>query len=82
MKTACDPHPALDGEVVTVTDPAEIERLMDVANSDAAVLEDLDQCMTRLRQAQRAKAALARLDSGDLRELFAARRRALGERTR
>ncbi|WP_156996530.1 hypothetical protein [Knoellia aerolata] len=65
-----------------MTDPAEIERLMDVANSDAAVLEDLDQCMTRLRQAQLAKAALARLDAGDLRELFAARRRALGERTR
>lgn len=82
MKTAVDHYPALDGEVMTVTDPAEIERLMDVANSDATVLEDLDQCMTRLRQAQLAKAALARLDSGDLRELFAARRRALGDGTR
>lgn len=82
MKTTSDPHPALDGEVMTVTDPAEIERLMDVANSDATVLADLDECMARLRQAQLAKAALARLDSGDLRELFAARRLALGERTR
>ena len=82
MKTARGAHPALGEEVMTVTEPAEIERLMDVANSDAAVLEDLDQCMNRLRQAQQAKAALASLGSEDLRELFAARRRALGDGTR
>lgn len=82
MKTASDPSPALGGEVMTVTDPVEIERLMDMANSDATVLDDLDQCMTRLRQAQRAKAELARLDAAELRQLFAARRRALGDGNR
>lgn len=62
----------------TVTDVAEIERLMDLAGTERAALRDLDSCLTRLRKVWAAQSQLAHLDSHTLRGALAARRSKLG----
>lgn len=69
---------ALDGEVMTMSDPAEINRLLALASSEAAALCDLDGCVARLHEVQHAKSVLARLDASSLRVALEARRTALG----
>ena len=58
------------------TDPIDAERLMDVASTEVATIEELAACVERLHEVQRAKVALSRLDSAALRQALAARRRA------
>lgn len=70
--------PAFGGEVMTVSEHAEIESWMALAGSEAGALADLDGCVARLHEVQHAKAALARLDSTNLRAALEARRAALG----
>ncbi len=70
--------PAFGGEVMTVSEHAEIESWMALAGSAAGALADLDGCVARLHEMQHAKAALARLDSTSLRAALEARRAALG----
>lgn len=64
---------------MTVTDPAELSRLMALADSEGEALAALDGCVDRLRQVQAPRAALARLDASSLRAALQARRDALGE---
>ena len=58
------------------TDPRDAERLMDVASTEVATIEELAACVERLHEVQRAKVALSRLDSAALRQALDARRRA------
>ncbi|MDN5745161.1 MAG: hypothetical protein L0H31_08565 [Nocardioidaceae bacterium] len=62
----------------TVTDVAEIERLMDLAGGERPALLELDGCLTRLREVWAAQSQLASLDSTTLRRVLAARRTQLG----
>ena len=57
------------------TDPRDAERLMDVASTEVATIEELAACVERLHEVQRAKVALSRLDSAALRQALDARRR-------
>jgi hypothetical protein len=57
------------------TDPRDAERLMDVASTEVATIEELAACVERLHEVQRAKVALSRLDSAALRRALDARRR-------
>ena len=57
------------------TDPRDAERLMDVASTEVATIEELAACVERLHEVQRAKVALSRLDSDALRQALDARRR-------
>ena len=61
---------------VSETDPGEAERLMDLASTEVATIDELAACVERLHEVQRAKVALSRLDSAALRHALAARRRA------
>jgi uncharacterized protein YPO0396 len=63
-------------ETVSETDPGEAERLMDLASTEVATIDELAACVERLHEVQRAKVALSRLDSDALRQALAARRRA------
>ncbi len=79
MLSTSGPQPAFGGEVMTVTDPAELSRLMALADSEGEALAALDGCVDRLHQVPAARAALARLDASSLRAALQARRDALGE---
>lgn len=73
--TADDGQRALDPDPMrTVTDVADIERLMDVAGHERAALRELDTCLTRVRQVWQAQSHLARLDAQTLRSVLQARR--------
>ena len=61
---------------VSETDPGEAERLMDLASTEVATIDELAACVERLHEVQRAKVALSRLDSVALRQALDARRRA------
>ena len=63
-------------ETVAETDPREAERLMDVASTEVATIDELAACVERLHEVQRAKVALSRLDSDALRQALDSRRRA------
>jgi len=63
-------------ETVSETDPGEAERLMGVASTEVATIEELTACVERLHEVQRAKVALSRLDSDALRQALDWRRRA------
>ena len=67
---------ARETETGAETDPRDAERLMDVASTEVATIEELAACVERLHEVQRAKVALSRLDSDVLRRALAARRRA------
>ena len=71
---------ALGGEVMTVTDPTELNRLMALASGEGEALAALDGCVDRLHQVQLARAALARLGAFSLHTVLQARRDALVER--
>lgn len=62
-------------ETETGTDPRDAERLMDVASTEVATIEELAACVERLHEVHRAKVALSRLDSHALRQALDARRR-------
>lgn len=79
MLSTSGPPSAFGGEVMTVTDPTELNRLMALARSEGEALAALDGCVDRLHQVQGARAALARLDASSLRAALKARRDALGE---
>ncbi|WP_338752176.1 hypothetical protein [Janibacter alittae] len=66
----------------TVTDVAEIERLTDLAGAERAAFQELDCCLTRLRDVWAAQSQLAHLDSETLRGVLAARRAQLGGQSR
>lgn len=66
----------------TVTDVAQIERLMDLAGAERTALRELDDCLTRLREVWAAQSQLAHLDSTTLRGVLAARRCQLDGETR
>lgn len=66
----------------TVTDVAEIERLMDLAGGERAAFQDLDCCLTRLREVWAAQSQLAHLDAETLRGVLEARRAQLGGQPR
>ncbi|TQM63811.1 hypothetical protein FBY41_0164 [Humibacillus xanthopallidus] len=63
-------------ETVTETDPRDAERLMDLASTEVATIDELAACVERLHEVQRAKVALSRLDPEALRQALDARRRA------
>ena len=63
-------------ETVSETDPGEAERLMDLASTEVATIDELAACVERLHEVQRAKVALSRLDSAALRQALDARRKA------
>lgn len=63
-------------EALTETDPRDAERLMDLASTEVATIDELAACVERLHEVQRAKVALSRLDSEALRQALDARRRA------
>jgi hypothetical protein len=79
MLSTSGPPPALGGEVMTVTDPTAVNRLMSLASSEGQALAALDGCLDRLHQVQPARAALARLDASSLPAALKARRDAPGE---
>lgn len=66
----------------TVTDVAEIERLMDLAGAECAAFQELDCCLTRLGEVWAAQSQLAHLDSETLRGALAARRAQLSSESR
>lgn len=80
MLSTSGPVQALGGEVMTVTDRTELNRLMTLASSEGEALAALDGCVDRLHQVQRARAALACLDASSLRTALEARRDALVDR--
>jgi len=61
---------------VSETDPGDAERLMDLASTEVATIDELAACVERLHEVQRAKVALSRLDSDALRQAIDSRRRA------
>ena len=61
---------------VSETDPRDAERLMDLASTEVATIDELAACVERLHEVQRAKVALSRLDSDALRQALHSRRRA------
>ncbi|WP_141841537.1 hypothetical protein [Humibacillus xanthopallidus] len=61
---------------MTETDPRDAERLMDLASTEVATIDELAACVERLHEVQRAKVALSRLDPEALRQALDARRRA------
>ncbi|HEX7536475.1 MAG TPA: hypothetical protein VF391_05660 [Dermatophilaceae bacterium] len=73
---------ALGNEVMTVN-PQEkdqqIARLLAAVGDEAAALDALEGCVTRLHDSRDAKVALAQLTSADLRAALSMRRQALGE---
>lgn len=73
---------ALGNEVMTVN-PQEkdqqIARLLAAVGDEAAALDALEGCVTRLHDSRDAKVALAQLTSADLRAALRMRRQALGE---
>lgn len=73
---------ALGNEVMTVN-PQEkdqqIARLLAAVGDEAAALDALEGCVTRLHDSRDAKVALAQLTSADLRAALSLRRQALGE---
>lgn len=66
----------------TVTNVAEIERLMGLAGAERAAFQELDSCLTRLREVWAAHSQLAHLDADTLRGALAARRAQLGGQSR
>lgn len=58
------------------TDPKDAGRLMDLASTEVATIDELAACVERLHEVQRAKVALSRLDSDVLRQALDSRRRA------
>lgn len=79
MLSISRPSPALGGEVMTVTGPTELNRLMALASSEGDALAALDGCVD-LHHVQLARAALARLDAASLRAALPARRDSLADR--
>ena len=71
--------PAFGGEVMTVTDPAELSRLIAPDNSEGAALTARDGWVDRLHRVHAARAALASLDESSRRAALQARRDAAGE---
>ena len=73
---------ALGNEVMTVN-PQEkdqqIARLLAAVGDEAAALDALEGCVTRLHDSRDAKVALAQLTPADLRAALRMRRQALGE---
>lgn len=73
---------ALGNEVMTVN-PQEkdqqIARLLAAVGDEAAALDALEGCVTRLHDSRDAKVALAQLTSAELRAALSMRRQALGE---
>lgn len=73
---------ALGNEVMSVN-PQEkdqqIARLLAAVGDEAADLDALEGCVTRLHDSRDAKVALAQLTSADLRAALRMRRQALGE---
>ncbi|MER7070653.1 hypothetical protein [Terrabacter sp. NPDC000476] len=61
---------------VSETDPRDTEHLMDLASTEVATLDELAACVEGLHEVQRAKEALSRLDSDELRRVLDARRMA------
>ncbi|MBM6544559.1 hypothetical protein JNO54_00155 [Janibacter sp. YIM B02568] len=57
----------------TVTDLAEIERLVEVAMNEHQALLDLGTCMANLRAVQEAKAQLEEFDPSTVRRVLAQR---------
>lgn len=66
----------------TVTNVAEIERLMDLAGAERAAFQELDCCLTRLREVWAAHSRLVHLDAETLRGALAARRAQLSSESR
>lgn len=62
----------LEGEVISlmIKDLAAAARLFDVANSDDAVIDAVEQLLDTLQQARRAKRELASLPPADLRRIL------------
>ena len=57
-----------------VSDPDDLQALVELSGAGEQVLADLDACVERLHQVQRAKVMLASLDTVTLRGVLAARR--------
>lgn len=68
---------AFGGEVMTVTDDLELQRLLREAHDEAAAVADLESGLQRLRRARAAQTALAGLPAEQLREALRLRRAAL-----
>ena len=66
--------PLTEGERST----ADIAQLFDVAGREEEAIRQLDGCMARLHEVQRAKAALKTLSASELRAALEFRRAALG----
>lgn len=63
MLSTSGPPPALGGELMTVSDPSELNRLMALASGGGQASAAWDGCLDRLHQVQGARAALARSDA-------------------
>lgn len=57
-----------------VSDPDDLQALVELSGAGEQVLADLDACVERLHQVQRAKVMLATLDTVTLRGVLEARR--------
>ena len=73
------PSPAFGGEVMTVTETAELSRLIAPVNSEGAALAARNRWVNRLHRVQAARAALASVDESSRRAALQARRDAAGE---
>lgn len=68
---------AFGGEVMTVTDDLDLQRLLHEAYDEAAAVAGLEASLERLRRARAAQIVLAGLPSEQLREALRMRRTAL-----
>lgn len=59
--------------------PSEVSRLFEIVRREAAAIDGLDDCLTMLRDVQRAKAALAELSADEIRAGLELRRLALDD---
>lgn len=74
------PDSPIDTQPDPLTLPAsEVSRLFEIARLEAAAIDRLDECLTTLRDVQRAKAALAGLSADEIRSGLEIRRRALDD---